>query len=146
MKLRNWKDPEDKDEKQKYFDGISRIYSPETAYQFASKLSDEDEGDWIIKEIPKFVNELENWNENWKKLSLRFGQPQKKILIVRRTCLKADPEMAIIRAICEILTRCGYCVRTDEISECEGCKLGMMSRNDGLKRCEGCKNFELYED
>jgi hypothetical protein len=142
IELEDFKDPDNKDE---ILSKISLIRNPEMAYEFALSIKDKNSSElWIEDEIDKFVSNLEPFNENWKKLSLMFGQIPKKILKVRKVCLQADNEFIIIRAISEILTRCGYCVRGEEIVRCSKCDLGMIYNQDCIE-CNNCQTFEILE-
>jgi hypothetical protein len=142
ISLEDFRDPENK---QEIFEKISKICSPEMAYEFANSLINSKTNEkWIEDELDKFSQNLESFNENWKKLSLMFGQNPKKILKVRKLSLQSDQNYVIIRAISEILTRCGYCVRADEIVRCKNCSLAYIFDEDS-DICQNCSQFQILE-
>lgn len=129
-----YEDPEDPEDKALILKAVSLIRCEADVFVFL----DEFANDWIVKKCPEYCDELQILSINWGKICDALKQSKKSILIVKKTIL-SDPEnkFIILRAISEILTRCGYCIRSkDEIDACEGCNLAIIS---GKKLCFKCE-------
>lgn len=128
-----FRDPMDSEELQEVHKRISHISCPEEAYEFAKSI----EG-WIVEEIPKFSHEYESLNDNWGSICERTKQKKKCILIVKKIVLDNLSGFTTIRAISEILTRCGWCVRGyDDFKACKDCGLAIQSL-DKKQYCDNC--------
>jgi hypothetical protein len=129
-----YKDPEDVELKNVIFKVISTIRGEDDVFEFL----DEYASDWIVKKSPEYCEELLTLSNNWKLICDALKQTKKSILIVRKTVF-TDPEnqYIILRAISEILTRCGYCIRSvDEVNTCESCNLTVLNGKNFCFNCE----------
>ena len=129
-----YEDPEDPEIKALIFKAISLIRCDTDVFIFLDEVA----SDWIVKKSPEYCNELQVLSDNWGKICDALKQTKKSILLVRKTII-SDPEnkYVILRAVSEILTRCGYCIRSkDEIGVCEGCNLAIIN---GKKFCFNCE-------
>jgi hypothetical protein len=132
-----YEDPSDITLKNKIFSSISAIRVESDVFSFI----DEFAPDWIVKKSPEFCEELTVFSNNWKLICDALKQSKKSILIVRKTAI-SDPEnqYVILRAISEILTRCGYYVRSaDEIDTCEVCNFAILFGKNLCFKCESRK-------
>jgi len=128
-----FRDPLDSESLNEVHQKISSISSPEEAYAFAKSLDG-----WILDEIPKFAAEHEALNENWGSICERTRQTRKCILIVKKIVLDNLSGFTTIRAISEILTRCGWCVRGyDDFKKCKDCGLAIQAV-DKKDYCDYC--------
>lgn len=129
-------DPEKKEDKEKIFNLISSIKSPEEAYQFATNLNSEGNS-WIITEISDFAEEYLKLKQNWVTICNKTNHSPRNILIVRKVAFGSDFNYDVIKAISEILTRCGWCVRGEEFGECNG-GCGKAVFRFQKDRCDNC--------
>lgn len=129
-------DPERKEDKEKIFNVISTIKSPEEAFEFAQNLSSEGEP-WIINQISDFADEYLKLKQNWITICNKTQQSPKTILIVKKVAFGSDFNYDTIKAISEILTRCGWCVRGEEFAECNG-GCGKAVFRFQKDRCDNC--------
>jgi hypothetical protein len=131
--LKYFKDPKDENELKEIHLQISKISNPEEAYEFAKSIQG-----WIVNELDEFGDEHFQLTQNWTKISDMFKQKRKKILLVNKVILDNNPSYTTIRAISEILTRCGWCVRgVDDFKGCEMCNRAIQTHGRKLV-CEGC--------
>ena len=118
-----FRDPVDPEELKEVHKKISMISCPEEAYEFAKSING-----WILEEIPRFAHEHVSLDENWSSICDRTRQKKKCILIVKKIILENLSGFTTIRAISEILTRCGWCVRGDEdFKKCKDCGLAIQA-------------------
>jgi hypothetical protein len=137
INLYNFEDPGN-EEKEKYHSLISKIKSPEEAIMFASNITS-NVGPWIVDEMKEFSEEYSKLDENWTNVCNQTSQSKKSILIVKKVAFSKDFNYSIIRAICEILTRCGWCVRGEEFIRCNGgCHRAIFRlHKEKCNECEG---------
>ena len=129
-----FRDPVDKEDLAEVHKRISNISCPQEAYEFAKSIDG-----WIVDEIPKFAHEHSALNENWDSICQRTRQTKKCILIVKKIILDNLSGFTTIRAISEILTRCGWCVRGhDDFKKCKDCSFAIQAV-DKKDYCDYCE-------
>jgi len=118
-----YRDPKNKEEREKLYKEIQEIKSAQNAYDFVKKYSP----DWILNECDKFSDEYEKYNENWGKVVSSLFQSKKKILIVDKIIFEDKQKIyTILMMLSEILTRGGYCIRRkEEFAPCKKCFLAI---------------------
>lgn len=133
MYLKYFKDPTDLKELREIHHQISQISNPEEAYAFAKDIDG-----WIVQELDSFADQHQNLNQNWEKVSEMFKQRRRTIILVNKIILDNSEGYTTIRAISEILTRCGWCVRgVDDFKACNGCDKAIQS-GSRKEVCEEC--------
>lgn len=134
MKLENFEDPKDIVKLSEIHKRISEIKSPEEAINFANDI----EG-WIVGSLSAFSAQYESLNKNWEIICKVTKQDKKCILMVSKIILENKPGYTIIRAISEILTRCGWCVRgVQDFKGCKDCGLAIQCFDD-IEYCNECE-------
>jgi len=85
--------------------------------------------DWILEECKDYEPVYSSFSDNWTKVSGKFFQKTRKILIVQHVVFE-DPnnEYSILKMFCEILTRTGFCVRRkEEFKRCDTCEMARLT-------------------
>ena len=84
--------------------------------------------DWILEECKNYEPIYSSFSDNWVKVSSKFFQKPRKILIVNQIVFEdPDNEYTILKMFCEILTRTGFCVRRkEELKRCNECGLARL--------------------
>jgi hypothetical protein len=114
-------DPENKDE---IYSSIQQITNASEIYSLVKNVFP----DWIIDECKDYEPYYESFRINWHKLTNRFLQEPKKILIVEQIVFEdPDNQYTILRMFCELLTRTGFCVRRkEELKKCKDCGMARL--------------------
>ena len=133
IKLINFMDPQDETQLQQIHSMISEIKTSEEAFYFANEIDG-----WIKGSLSGFSSQYESLTKNWETICKVTGQEKKCILIVSKIILDNRKGYSILRAISEILTRCGWCVRGEQdFKGCKRCGLAIQCF-DEIEYCNEC--------
>lgn len=114
-------DPENKEE---IYSKIQQVTCASEIYSLVNDVFP----DWIVDECKDYEPSYSSFRNNWFKVTERFQQDPKRILIVQQVVFE-DPEnkYSILRMFSEILTRTGFCVRRkEELKRCDDCGLARL--------------------